>query len=879
VSRVEGGATTGLADLRDDARAALDLVGVDADAALAAADDVLAALPLRRRTPEQREAASTAHRAAGLALFQLADLVGAESRLRRAVREAAAARLDVVEAEATMSLAFILLERGRASRALDLLDTVTPRLTGLPATRARAQRALVLHRGLGRTDEALAEYAEVLPALEAAGDDRWLARAYHNRSQVHVYRGEVDRAIDDQTRAVELYEATGQTRLAAEAAADVAWLVGMSGRIPESLRLMDDVAAGLAEFDPVAHLDRADVLMRAGLAHEAAHTAERAAAWLADRGWETLLAEAELLVAQAALRSGELTTAQEQARSAAERFRASDRRPWLALAGYVEHLATLRIGAERPSAATVGSIRELEACGWTAHSLDLRITAATVARRDGDLDLARTLLGEPTEDTAALLEVRSRSRHARALLGTLDGDTAGAHRELGRAWVLGERQRALVGASELRALVSGHSHGVVTLGLELARSRRHMGDLFGWMERGRAATLRFAPASPPDDPALSAALGQLRLAVHAEDQARLAGEVDADASASRAGAEREILRLTRQASGMAATLKPVTLLGLRERLGDKAFLSFADIDGRLVAIRATARGAHVVDVAAMADAAAAVRAIEFRLRRAATGFRGGDATAPLRAAVETLGAILAPAFDGLDDRSLVVSPTGVLWRVPWSMLAALRGRPTAVAPSATVWCRASAEPFPTAPRVLAVAGPRLVAAPREAEAVASCHTGSTLLTGAAATVAAVRELLAQVDVAHLATHGNLHSDNALFSALELADGPLMGFDLESLPAIAHTVLLPACRTGEGRLLAGDEMLGLAWALLGAGASSVVATLTSVPDEATADLMPAVHQRLALGDPPDAALATAQAAVDPDDPLAVAGAAAFVVTGS
>jgi len=44
-------------------------------------------------------------------------------------------------------------------------------------------------------------------------------------------------------------------------------------------------------------------------------------------------------------------------------------------------------------------------------------------------------------------------------------------------------------------------------------------------------------------------------------------------------------------------------------------------------------------------------------------------------------------------------------------------------------------------------------------------------------------------------------------------------------------------------------------------------------------MPAVHQRLALGDPPDAALATAQAAVDPDDPLAVAAAAAFVVTGS
>jgi CHAT domain-containing protein len=181
--------------------------------------------------------------------------------------------------------------------------------------------------------------------------------------------------------------------------------------------------------------------------------------------------------------------------------------------------------------------------------------------------------------------------------------------------------------------------------------------------------------------------------------------------------------------------------------------------------------------------------------------------------------------------------------------------------------------------VLAVAGPRLAAAAREVDDVAAAHDRVDRLTGAEATVESVLAGLATADVAHLAVHGELREDNPLFSSLELVDGVLTGYDLESLPRVPRVVVLPACHSGRGRSLAGDEMLGLAWTLLGAGATTVVATTTAVPDDASADLMAAMHRHLGAGLDAATALCRAQAGVDPDDPLSVATAASFVSVGA
>ena len=81
-----------------------------------------------------------------------------------------------------MSLAFILLDRGRLRTALGLADRAVGALDGLPAVRLAAQRALILQR-TGRLDEALAGYAEAVPALRRAGDTLWEARALNNRGR------------------------------------------------------------------------------------------------------------------------------------------------------------------------------------------------------------------------------------------------------------------------------------------------------------------------------------------------------------------------------------------------------------------------------------------------------------------------------------------------------------------------------------------------------------------------------------------------------------------------------------------------------------------------------------------------------------------------
>jgi CHAT domain-containing protein len=125
----------------------------------------------------------------------------------------------------------------------------------------------------------------------------------------------------------------------------------------------------------------------------------------------------------------------------------------------------------------------------------------------------------------------------------------------------------------------------------------------------------------------------------------------------------------------------------------------------------------------------------------------------------------------------------------------------------------------------------------------------------------------------------LRADNPQFSSLELADGSLTVYDLEGLSRVPPLVLLPACQSGLGSPRAGEELLGLATALLAHGARTVVATVIPVPDSATRNLMIALHDRLRAGDPPAVALARARVALDPADPADFAAAAGFVCLGA
>ncbi len=106
-------------------------------------------------------------------------------------------------------------------------------------------------------------------------------------------------------------------------------------------------------------------------------------------------------------------------------------------------------------------------------------------------------------------------------------------------------------------------------------------------------------------------------------------------------------------------------------------------------------------------------------------------------------------------------------------------------------------------------------------------------------------------ILHFATHGVSIPYDPTSSYLVLAPKgekgqlkveEIWGLDLKECPL----VVLSACETAEGKLVAGDEVVSLAFGFIYAGSSSCLATLWEVASQSTADLMQQFHKNLKAG---------------------------------
>jgi len=245
----------------------------------------------------------------------------------------------------------------------------------------------------------------------------------------------------------------------------------------------------------------------------------------------------------------------------------------------------------------------------------------------------------------------------------------------------------------------------------------------------------------------------------------------------------------------------------------------------------------------------------------------------LFSAVEKAG-LLAP---GRYSR-LVLVGDGPLLEVPFGALVSGDGArlverlPVAVSGSFGVLTWPDDRQQPTASLLIAAdplspGNPPLAAARLEGKALAALFPDARLLVGEAATRRQVLPELARHGILHFATHGLLDDEDGLRSGLLLAtergaeeDQLLEAGELINMRLTAQLAVLSACDTGQGQHSGGEGLLGLTWAFRAAGCPSVVASLWSVDDAATGQLMVQFYQGLKAGKRKDEALRDAMLAV-------------------
>jgi hypothetical protein len=414
------------------------------------------------------------------------------------------------------------------------------------------------------------------------------------------------------------------------------------------------------------------------------------------------------------------------------------------------------------------------------------------------------------------------------------------------------------------------------LGLRLCLEDGAAADVLEWSERWRARSLRPPEVLPPPDELLAERLSQLRHTVAALELTVQAGE----------SATPEVADLVRRRHQLETAIRHRSLQAGHQRRSTRLVPSLAEVQahlagsasavlvelvamgGQLHAVVSTDRSCVVRELAPVGELERWRAALAFGLRRLVAG-RGSPASLSaaaelvVRAAQAADDLLLGPIGGDLEaaftrDRDeLVIVPTGSLHSLPWGLLPRLTGRPVSIAPSAAVFLDRSKASVRGGPTVL-VAAPGVPSALAEAEGIARLYRGAVTLAGRAATAGAVAGVIAGAGTAHIVAHGTFRTDNPLFSALEVADGPLTVYELEEMGDPPELLVLSSCDTGRSDVRAGDELMGTVATMLSLGSRAIVASVAPMSDAGAPAVMMSFHERLLAGHPPAVALGGVQA---------------------
>lgn len=773
-----------------------------------------------------------------------------------------------------------------------LVDVVDPQVRAQLEAAIDGQYGAILMR-VNRLDESLMKLDRAIAICERAWltgfkDHIAFGSNLCNRALVYTALGRPRPAERDLRRCIEVVEdglasdspdKAALPNLGTYARHNLGTIFRRTGDIPNALRDYREVASILQETAPSIlpkiRRDYAEAFLAGGLAQEAAIQLDEAMPDLRRQRDHQNLAEAEALRAAAALIDGDHATARRMASSARRRFLRRGNAVWAAIASLTrlrsEAVTALEAGrvpkALPPRALALGD--ELAALRLVDEAAVARMLAVRLELRRGAIDVAEQRLGEiPTPRRVSPVDHRMLLRLCKAELAVATGhrrsvfaQARGGLTELGRL-------RDRLGGLEMVSGTAVHGRELGELAVRLVLQERKVDarQLFDWLERTRAQVYRYDPLPPMDDAELEDRVQEYRMLSRQVQQARVAGKRVHDLIAKHNAMQREVMRLGWRETPWGRPRPIASLAEVSSRIDDRALVSYVVSGDGIGAVVVADGRARFVRLGAAVDAANAAREL-----RADLDVLSPDHLArPIAAAVSNSARLRAARLDEqllrplaglIGDRDLVVVPTGDLYAVAWGTLPSLRGRPVAVAPSATAWLTAMRSQAPAEGGTVLAAGPDLQSAVGEVSRLRDHYPDAVLLDGPKAGVHDVLTALDGARLAHVAAHGTHEPENALFSRLELADGALYAHEMSRLRRPPEHVVLAACELGGARIRPGDEALGFAGALLAIGCHSVTASVTRVGDLAAAAAMADYHGRLAAGAQPAVALAETTA-IDP-----------------
>jgi tetratricopeptide (TPR) repeat protein len=742
--------------------------------------------------------------------------------------------------------------------------------------------------------------------LADSGELRALAKLDNCLANTHVALHRFRSAETLYQQALQYAEGAGLTATLAEIEGNMGNFALSQGRYDRALDMLERsrrryAALGMPHQSALAELELADAHLELNLATEALAVYRRVAPTFAALGMRAEQARALSQGGRAALVAGDTREAHELLEEARTLYAAEGNLVGEAYVTLTEAQLSLAEGDHALTAVLAAQAEEpLARAGAWRRMLLARWLRGEAARAQGQERLAQILLDATLKEAEqqALPQVAERCHTSLGLLFRARGDSARAEESFRRAVSLIEVLREPLPAEEFRTAFVADKLApydeLVRLCLADPAGGR-VSEALGYTERARSRALvemlsggTAVHPQPRDEfeAGLFEQLERLREELNwfysrinrpeEADAARGAAAMQAlhDAARERETRTLEIMRQLQQRGGDTAfgRPEPLDVDALRRALGtDTALVEYTSLDGELLAFVVTDASVEVVrDLSSEAAVGEALTQFRFQigsLRHGSARMRSHMTALCERARrhlQKLYDLLLRRVEERIGERRLVVVPHRALHYVPFHALCdgasyVVERREVSYAPSAGVLRQCLARPESTFERalLLGVADEQTPRVLEEIRALAPLFTKADALLDGDATLDALRERAPHADVLHLACHGQFRPDSPLFSSLKLGDGWLTVRDAYTLDVGAGLVTLSACETGVSAVAPGDELIGLVRGFFYAGAATLMLSLWTVDDEATAELMTDFYTHLRAGRRPAAALRAAQ----------------------